>query len=76
MQRIGMVGRDFENAAINVRRSRQLLVLLQDDGTRRRFVQAERAVSTRQLLRESPRATARRRCSDYPSFWALMSYLK
>ena len=76
MQRISMVRRDFENAAINVSRGSPLLVLLQDDGKRHRFVQAERAVGTRQLLRESPRAAAGSRCSDYPSFWALMSYLK
>ena len=73
MQRVGMVGRDLEDAAVDVRRSRPLLVLLQQDRDRERFVQAEGAVVVGELLHMS---TAQARLVRLPSLFALMSYLK
>ena len=43
MQRVSIVRRDVENAAVHVRGSRPLLVLLQQDGDRYRFVHAQGA---------------------------------
>ena len=65
VQRAGMVGRSFEDPAVDLLRGRPLLVLLQHDRNRQRLVEAQRAVVARQLGRP-----------DYASLWALMSYLK
>jgi hypothetical protein len=64
VQSVGMVGRDFEDPAVDLPRGRPLLGLLQHDRDRQRLVEAQRAVVAR-----LPRP-------DYPSLWALMSYLK
>ena len=65
VQRVGMVGRDFEDPAVDLPGGRPLLGLLQHDRDRQRLVEAQRAVVARLLRRP-----------DYPSLWALMSYLK
>ncbi len=47
VQRVGKVGRDLEDPAVDVVRSRPLLVLLQLDRDRDRFVQADGAIRCR-----------------------------
>ena len=50
VQGVGMVGRDLEDPAIDVARGRPLLVLLELDRDRDRFVEADGAVLRRRLL--------------------------
>ena len=50
VQRIGMVRRDLEDAAVQLLRGRPLLGLVQHEGDRNCLVHIERAVVTRQLL--------------------------
>ena len=65
VQRVGMLGRHFEDIAVDLRGGRPLFGLLQDDRDRQRFVEAQRAIVARQLRRP-----------DYPSLLALKSCLK
>ena len=51
VQRTGMVGRDLEDAAVDLRSRRPLLGLLQHDRDRERLVEAQRSVVARQLRR-------------------------
>jgi hypothetical protein len=51
VQRVGMVGRHFEDAAVDLASGRPLLGLLQHDRDRQRFVEAQRAVVAWQLGR-------------------------
>ena len=64
VKRVSVVGRDFEDPAVDLPSGRPLLRLLQHDRDRQRLVEAQRAV------------VGRLRRPDYPSLWALMSYLK
>jgi hypothetical protein len=47
MQRVGVIRRDLENRAVDVRRGRQLLRLLQRDRDRDRLVERQSAVGVR-----------------------------
>jgi hypothetical protein len=51
VQRVGMVGGDFENPAVDLPRGCPLLALLQHDRDRQRLVETQRAVVARQLGR-------------------------
>jgi hypothetical protein len=65
MQGVGVVRRDFEDAAVDVRRRTPLLCLVKRDGDRDRFVERQGAVVARQRL-----------CRDYTALLVLRSYLK
>ena len=65
VQRAGMVGRDLEDASVDLRSRRPLLGLLQRDRDRQRLVDAQRSV-----------VNGRFRRPTYPSLFALRSYLK
>jgi len=49
MQRVGVVGRDFEDLPVDLSRDRPLLGLLQRDRDRQRLVETQRAVVARRL---------------------------
>ena len=70
VQGIRAVGRDVEDAAVDVRSGRPLLVLLQDDGDRDRLVHAQPATAGGQLLhrvrRERPVVASRVRLPCSP----------
>jgi hypothetical protein len=59
VQRRGMVGRDLEDAAVDLAGRRPLLGLLQRDRDRQRLVEAERPVVSGTVVSGLRRATTR-----------------